>query len=1063
MIRLLRRFLHLEEGEGAKIAQLALVGLLLQAGLTMGMNGADSLFLVKAGADKLPRIYLAMPVIMLIYIPVYSALMTRWGLDRIFDATLALLVAGGAGLWFALGHAGASELPLAYAAKLYAAVWYVGLYTLYWNFIDGYFNLIDAKRLFALLAAGSALGAIAGGTLVGPVSRLFGVPALFLCWAILTAAAWPVALWARRRHPKLESEESAEESAPGWGESLGILRRLLHTRYALVLALVLFFTLIAATTAEFQYLTLFSNGRDEAQLAALLGRLSAMVNVFNLGVSLLVFNQLVAKLGVRNVALLQSAAYAVVFSWLLLDGGFPAAVAGFFAYQGLMTSVDFNNANLLFAGLPADLGKQMRTIIEGICEPLATATAGFFLLLVAPRLTPEQISLAGVVVALIGLALVFILRYDYVAAIGANLRRDWLDLSRPSEPLLRAATPADLDLVEARAAAAGPEEAAIALRVLWLNAPLRGVRALLAFVRRAPAGSQIPVKLLLDEALARPDSADAREIQRWLDEYDSDPDAEFPDADLAGELGRALPPLSTWPHRGPAPPRRPGGAAGPPPWLLWQSWRVRGVNCQALHHVAELLAAGDERSTLAGVHTTRLDWGGAPRLPPCAITSRLPSPRIRKTALNALRGLADPSSGILLPEVLAVVAETTGEERLFALEAFERIGDASALPALLAQARGFTPAERRRTGQLILHLGQSSVPILIELAQNSRFLPAGRSVALRALGKLALPQMQLLATPLVEQSARRAYAVLASYAALTRRGTPGRGRPRRARPPLPGIRLGHARAHPGNSRRRRPAAQLRDPGGGARERRLEGPRLRDRDGRAGLRPRHLRPAAAAPRRPADRGPGRLRRRPGPRRGAARGHRPRRRPGERLSPRHRGGGPGPARHGRARQQGAGPGAPDPPAGTAALRHGGGLPRPRGPRGGGGRGPDTGRDRAGLHRRAGIGGVQVRPLRVPGAAGPAGHAGGGRGALRPGRGAAGRLADSRRPRGRGRGRGPARAGAIAGVEALLGAGTPPGPSRPRPESRRCSCRPPSSAAPPRSSPTSPSRPWRKSSPA
>jgi HEAT repeat protein/Na+/melibiose symporter-like transporter len=766
MSRLLRNFLHLEEGEEGKIAQLALIGLLLQAGLTMGMNGADSLFLVKAGADKLPRIYLAMPVIMLIYIPVYSALMTRWGLDRIFDATLALLVVGGVALWVAMNHVGAFALPFAYAAKLYAAVWYVGLYTLYWNFIDEYFNLFDAKRLFALLAAGSAVGAILGGTLVGPITAHFGVPALFLSWAILTAAAWPVALWTRRRFHKLEDEESAAETSTGWSESLGLVSKLLHNRYALVLALSFFFTLIAATTCEFQYLTIFSTGRDEAQIATLLGHLSAMANLFNLAVSLLVFNKLVAKLGVRNVAIIQSVAYAVVFSWLLLDGGFPAAVAGFFAYQGLMTSIDFNNANLLFAGLPADSNKQMRTIIEGICEPLATASAGIFLLLVAPRLSPEQIALAGVVVALVGLGLVFVLRYDYVAAIGANLRRDWLDLSRPSEPLLRTASAGDLDLVETRAGTAGPEEAAVALRVLWLNAPLRGVRALLAFVRRAPAGSQLPVKLLLDEALARPDSADAREIQRWLDEYDSDPDAEFPDADLAGELGR---------HRLLSSRRteallRLGGpeARGAAAVALWQSWRVP-ENSQALRHVAELLAAGDERSTLAGVHT--LGWLGEARYAYLLRDYlRSPSPRIRKTALNALRAMADPSSGILLPEILAVVAETTGEERLFALEAFERIGDATALAALLACVNSFTPAERRRTGQLILHLGQSSVPILIEIAQNNLFVPAGRSVALRALGKLALPQMQLLATPLVAQMALRAYAVLTSYMALTKTG-----------------------------------------------------------------------------------------------------------------------------------------------------------------------------------------------------------------------------------------------------------------------------------------------------
>ena len=74
---------------GRKIAQFMLIGLLLQAGLAMGMSGADSAFLAHAGADKLPRIYLLVPVIMLVYVPACSALMSRWGcLDRVFAATL---------------------------------------------------------------------------------------------------------------------------------------------------------------------------------------------------------------------------------------------------------------------------------------------------------------------------------------------------------------------------------------------------------------------------------------------------------------------------------------------------------------------------------------------------------------------------------------------------------------------------------------------------------------------------------------------------------------------------------------------------------------------------------------------------------------------------------------------------------------------------------------------------------------------------------------------------------------------------------------------------------------
>ncbi len=755
MPALLRRFLNLEAGEGRKIAQLALIGLLLQAGLTMGMNGADTLFLIKAGADKLPRIYLAMPVIMLLYVPIYSALMGRWGLDRVFDATLGLLVAGGLGLAAAL-HFGAPPLVVAYAAKLYTSVWYVGLYSLYWNFIDGYFDLHDAKRLFALLAAGSAVGAIIGGSLVGPITAHFGVQALFLGWAVCAVAAWPVAGWTRRRWHKLESGEGEEDPAPALKETLHIVLKLFRTRYALVLTFVLFFTLIAATTCEFQYLGIFSTGRNEAELAALLGHLTALVNVFNLAISLLVFNRLVGRFGVRNVALLQSVAYALVFSWLLLDGGFPAAVAGFFAYQGLMTSIDFNNANLLFARLPADTGKQMRTVIEGICEPLATATAGFFLLLVAPRLSPEQISLAGVVVALVGVALVFVLRYDYVKAIGTNLRRDWLDLSRPSDPLLLSSSAGDLDLAEGRALSAGPAEAAVALRILWLNQPARAIRALPAFLTRIPGGSLFRVKPLLDEVLAQPGSAAAQEIQHWLAER-----ADAPGAELAGELGRhgLLPARQTEALLQAGVPEGRAAAAA----ALWRSWRVPDSR-QALQEVEHLLAAGDQRSVLAGLRAlgqigeTRYAYMLRDYL-------RSPDAPVRQAALAALRHLADPSSRILLPEVLAALVETTGEERLCALEAFERIGDSAALPALLTAAGTFTPAERRRAEQLILQLGQGTVPILVEIAQNRLIALAGRSVALRALAKLALPQMQLLAGPLLEQIAATSYYALARYLA----------------------------------------------------------------------------------------------------------------------------------------------------------------------------------------------------------------------------------------------------------------------------------------------------------
>lgn len=753
MTRFIQQLFHIAPGEGSRIARFALLGLLIQAGLALGTSAADSLFLVNVGAEKLSHIYILTPAMMLLYIPAYSAALSRWGLDRVFDCTLGLLVAGGLTLWLLCNHyASAEPVALCYAVKLYSALWYVGLYSLFWNFIDGYFGLTDAKRLFALFAAGSATGAIIGGSLVAPVSAQFGVAALFLGWAICAALAWPVVLMTRRRTRKLESDEpEAAGGASALSEAAAAARRIAGSRYSVVLTAVLFLTLINATVCEYQYMGIFAAGVDEATLAALLGKLTAMVNVVNLAVSLFFFNKLVARIGVRNVALIQPVVYAVVFAWLLLNGSYPAAVAGFFAYQGIMTAIDFNNVNLLFTGLPAAGRKQIRTVIEGLCEPLATACAGLFLLFAASRLSPEQLSISGIVVALACLALVFVLRYDYLNAIASNLRRAWLDFSRPTAPLLSGATLADLTLAEARTLSPDPDLAALSLRILWVNDPARLTRALPSFLQSASPATRRAAFPIIDEVLSQPASESAQEIRRWLDTRPAASDPE-----LSGQLGRngLLPShAATILTQSTQPASRAAGAI-----VLWRSWRV-GDSHSALRQIEALLASGEEASLLAGLRAL-----GQLREPRYAYQLRdhlrSTNPVVRGEALAALATLADPTSRVLLPELLSTFPGGTATERRLALDAFARIGDSGSLAPLLAGAGTFTPSERRQTERIIAGLGARAVPTLIAVAQSSAYTVTARSVALRALGKLALPQLQLLAGPLVELTTLKAYLIL---------------------------------------------------------------------------------------------------------------------------------------------------------------------------------------------------------------------------------------------------------------------------------------------------------------
>lgn len=755
-----QRILRIEPGEGLKVAQFAGLGLLLQAGLALGSAAADSIFLVNVGADKLPHIYLLTPLVMMFYIPAYSYLLSRLGVARVFDLTLGVLVAGGLSLWLAFRITGdTTPLALCYVAKLYSALWYVGTYTLFWNFIDRYFDLVDAKRFFALFAAGSAMGAIIGGSAVSPLTARFGVEPLFLGWALSAAATWPLALWTRRTTRELDADEGGESPAFGPREALRTAGRLLDSRYATVLTALLFVTLVTATLCEYQYMTVFSEGLDEATLAGLLGRLTAIVNVLNLALTLFVFNRLVSRIGVRNVALIQPVAYALVFTWLLLDRGFLSAAAGFVAYQGLMTAIDYNNVNLLFSGLPSSFRGQLRTMIEGIGEPLATATAGVFLFFAGSRLSPAQLSMWGILSAAACLAFVFALRSDYAAAIAANLRRDWLDFSRRTDPALSNATPADVALAVTRAASTDPTEAVLAVRFLRLNDPTQAALAVMAMLKSPSPAHREAARPLLDEFLADPGSRIAQEIHRWLDQHPG-----IPDAELASDLGhhRLLPSHQARTLvEGRDPRTRAAGAV-----MLWQSWQIAD-NADALEQIRRLLVSDQTNEIILG-----LDAIG--RLGESKYAYLLrdflehPSAPVRSAALAAVAGLASGAGSTLLPDLLAVVENGSPSERAQAFDAIERISDTSVVETILQRAQGYTPGDRRRIERLILSFGPRTVPLLTTIAQSPRFPVAARCVALRAIGKLSFPQVDALARPLITSTLNRAYLFLGSYLALTR-------------------------------------------------------------------------------------------------------------------------------------------------------------------------------------------------------------------------------------------------------------------------------------------------------
>src|SRR5690606_31554244 len=84
---------------------------------------------------------------------------------------------------------------------------------------------------------------------------------------------------------------------------------------------------------------------------------------------------------------------------------------------------------LLFNAVPVTVKRPLRTVIEGMAEPLASFMAGGFLLLVAFSSDMRQLSGIGVIISGLLIFIVLALRHYYPAAMTVNMRLGRMDFA----------------------------------------------------------------------------------------------------------------------------------------------------------------------------------------------------------------------------------------------------------------------------------------------------------------------------------------------------------------------------------------------------------------------------------------------------------------------------------------------------------------------------------------------------------------------------------------------------------------------------------------------------------
>ena len=755
MKRTLLNFLKIRENEAYKVFQFFLFALVIQAGVAIGESISNSMFLVHVGFEELPYIYILTAVVMLfVYIPIYTYFTNKYTEDKFFFYFMIFLMIVNLGILFFIQFAKAyvpAEMYnyIFYFLLLYTTIVVITVYTLLWNFIDTFFDIIDSKRVFSIFSAGTAIGAIVGGGIVTLASQYLSAEVILNIWSFFVVLGLFVFMNIRKKFEILiENEEDTEDE--NIITLLGTMfKNLKSSTYVMVLSLVFMLSIIIATLLEFEYMNILSKDQSVESLALLFGQLFMAVNVFNLIVNFFVFNRLVISFGVKNVILIQPIVFIFTFLYLSVEMGIDAGILGFFVVQGVLVSIEYNNQNFLYNGISKKNKYQVRTFIESLGEPITISIAGFLLLLIGSKMSISEIAFLALILSFIYLIFGLILKNQYPKAMAENLKEEWFDLGK-DENLLLESIPLN-ERKEALNYLNNSKNYSLVAKFVSTYSYSDAVSILLTYMNSIDSDEFKKNKKFLFDLLDSQHPDVTKEVIDWIDKQEG-----ILSITLEKELG-ARKFLSYENAYSKLEDDNKSIVSASAAIILDSHYPEHTY--KAISIVEKLLHSGKEDDIVEVLYIlSKSKHVGYAFFAAEFLDSK--DKNIRLCALETIFELCDNTSSKLVKPVLNCFIIGTKEERSLSLDILYKIKDTQSLNSFFLNLNNLTSYEKRQVSKIVKEIGLKAVPTVINILMDDTYPYISRSIAARALGKLAFEQLKVNEDKLILQELENVYKYL---------------------------------------------------------------------------------------------------------------------------------------------------------------------------------------------------------------------------------------------------------------------------------------------------------------
>lgn len=767
MGHLFRRLFNLYPGEEKKAFLFASLGFLWALSVTSALKYADALFLIHIGAASLPTAYMlsALGNIAIASFILYG--MHTVSPSRLF---LIVIVIGMCFYGFAYINLANQIGPEAqwfwFSLKIFGWLFFTVIVTCFWTFIDQYYHLQDAKRLYSLFSSSVFIGLASTGFIM----RLGVLDPKHLMIMIVILLA--LSLFAIRNiTQKLTKVPDDNESENGVAETnqtvRGVIQSILSSPFAIFLMTGNLLIQVISVITEYNYLSAFDlhfdaqhpatvGGEQKAALTLFLGQLVAGVSVGNLIFGLFIYSRLVRRVGVSNLVIYTPAALLFLFSGWLLDSSLLFPIIGFIIVEGLMYVIDDCNFTLLLNAVPSKIKYKIRVTIESFFEPIGMLSSAILISFVQ-----VDSKWLGLLLAILSLTVALALRSYYLKGIYQNLSENAIDFQQTTEKWWQSLPKKARKAAEFRMLAIfkqGDETSQLlACEGLLSSKDPSILDKLLQLADNLEISTKIKFVELIEQSIFCTDSRVLDHLYNWL--YD------FQDQNLRSAIHFYLAKQGLF---------HPEKAMqdlysdnlllqGAAIIALKKSWAHQSPTTasynrtMAAQHLQRLLDSADEAEICMGLKVL-----GVESLPQ-DVDIMLPflkndSKQVSRTAA-ALVAPAIDKHGIRYAPMLIkqLTASSDNDYRLSCLKALGKISNSSLIKEIISASINFRPNERRLTESIIIKMGLRTVPTLLSITKDTTMHDRCRVLASRILGHLALPQLRANLYDIISGEIERAY------------------------------------------------------------------------------------------------------------------------------------------------------------------------------------------------------------------------------------------------------------------------------------------------------------------